>query len=166
MPLWSATDTQFPIDSKQATYINPAYNNKLSTITTANPSGFVPLNPNSTDPLVKRIEYAVRNDGKVVFGIPNTGTTGGITQYNNVQEIAGAGLNGYTGATTEKIKAEMQTKLSAASKSAGVGPPSPAAPPGPAPGSSPQNGGSTGSATTLKQQLEESGTKIKGARKV
>jgi hypothetical protein len=160
MPLWNVTDTQFPIDGKQATYINPTYNKKLSTITSANPTGFVPLDPNSTDPLVKRLQIAVRTDNKIVFGLPQTGTTGGITQYNTVQEIANAGLNGYTQATTDKIKASTQTNLSASAKAAGVGPATAPTPPEPTSASAPNNGGATGIGTGGASAVTSVGNRI------
>lgn len=140
MPLWSVTDTQFPIDSKQGTYINPAYNKKLSTITPTNKTGFVPVDPNSSDPIVKRLVYVVRDDNKVVFGLPQTGTTGGVTQYNNVQELANSGISGYTGNTTNSIKDAMQKNLSASAKEKGVGPAIAPTPTPPGPNSDPQNG--------------------------
>jgi hypothetical protein len=143
MPLWNFTDTQFPIDSKQATYINPAYNKKLSTITATNPTGFVPVDANNSDPIVKTLQYAVRTDNKVVFGRPQTGTTGGITQYNTAQELANAGISGYTGATTDKLKAAMQKNLSTSAKAAGVGPATAPTPENPSPNSDPNSANPT-----------------------
>lgn len=137
MPLWSVTDTQFPIDSKQGTYINPAYNKKLSTITTANPEGWEPLNPNSTDPIVRQTLINVRQDNKVVFGRRATGATGTITQYNTLQEMASGGIPGYNGGSTENVKSNTQTFLTNRAKAAGVGPAKAPAPTPPGPNSDP-----------------------------
>ena len=42
-------------------------NNALSTITAKNPKGYVKLDPDSSNPLVKKLSYAVQNDGKITY---------------------------------------------------------------------------------------------------
>lgn len=116
MPFWNKTSTTLPNDQ---TYVNNTYkdangNNQLTTISAANPTGFVPVSTTSTDPIVKNLSYAIQNDGKITYKIDFE--AGGSKQFNSIQEIAG-GVTNYSPATTAQIKNSMQTNLSAAVKS-------------------------------------------------
>lgn len=112
MPFWNTTSTTLSNDQM---YVNNAYkdangNSKLSTITTTNPTGYVPVNANSTDSIVKKTSYAIQNDGKITYQY-NDGT-GNKIQYNSIQEIANdSGIGGYTAGTTAQIKDSMQKNL-------------------------------------------------------
>lgn len=123
MSFWSSSSTTLPND---VTYVNNTYknangNNKLSTISSTNPTGYIPVNSNSTDPIVKKISYAVQNDGKITYQYDDG--TGNKIQYNSIQEIANDfGISGYTDATTAKIKDSMQSNLSTSAAEKKVGP--------------------------------------------
>jgi hypothetical protein len=80
---------------------------RLTTITPQNTTGFVPLNSNSNDRLVKELEYSIRTDGIVVYRVPSLNNR----QFNNIQEIAGAGFPGYDATTTLKIKNDLTEVL-------------------------------------------------------
>ncbi len=84
-------------------------NNALSTITAKNPQGYVKLDSDSSNPLVKKLSYAVQNDGKITYLYEDG--TGNRVQYNSVQEIANGGLRGYDADTTKLIKTNLQGKL-------------------------------------------------------
>jgi hypothetical protein len=122
MPFWSATSTTLANDQM---YVNNTYKdangkNKLTTISSANTTGYVPIDPNSTDPIVKKTSYAVQNDGKITYQYEDG--TGNKTQYNSIQQIANDGLKGYSDATTAKIKNSMQSNLSTSATTQKVGP--------------------------------------------
>jgi hypothetical protein len=76
---------------------------RLTTITPQNPTGFVTLNPNSNDRLIKELEYSIRTDGVVVYRIPSLNNR----QFNDIQQIADAGFPGYNDTTTLKIKNDL-----------------------------------------------------------
>jgi hypothetical protein len=80
---------------------------RLTTITPQNTTGFVPLNPNSNDRLVKELEYRIRTDGIIEYRVPSLNNR----QFNNIQEIANAGFPGYNNATTLKIKDDLTKVL-------------------------------------------------------
>jgi len=80
---------------------------RLTTITPQNTTGFVPLNSNSNDRLVKELEYSIRTDGIVVYRVPSLNNR----QFNNIQEIAGAGFPRYDATTTLKIKNDLTEVL-------------------------------------------------------
>jgi hypothetical protein len=108
MPFWSATSTTLANDQM---YVNNTYKdangkNKLTTITTDNPTGYVFVNRNSTDPIVKNLAYSTQTDGKITYIV-----SGSNRQYNSIQELTG--LSGYSSATTLRIKDEMQKNLTA-----------------------------------------------------
>jgi hypothetical protein len=123
MPFWSATSTTLANDQM---YVNNTYkdangNNKLTTISSANTTGYIPIDSNSTDPIVQKTSYAVQNDGKITYQYDDG--TGNKIQYNSIQEIANDfGISGYTEGTTAKIKDSMQKNLSASATEQKVGP--------------------------------------------
>ncbi len=80
---------------------------RLTTITPQNPTGFVALNPNSNDRLIKELEYSIRTDGVVVYRIPSLNNR----QFNDIQQIADAGFPGYNATTTLKIKNDLTSVL-------------------------------------------------------
>ena len=88
------------------TYKNVDGNNALTTITTSNSGGYIFVNPNSSDPIVKDLAFAVQKDGKITYI-----RSGSNTVYNSIQEIARGGLSGYNKSTTDKIKDSMQRNL-------------------------------------------------------
>ena len=111
MPFWNATSTT--LDTKEM-YVNNTYKdasgkNKLTTITEANKTGYVPIDANSSDPLVKKLSYAVQTNGKISYLYEDG--TGNKVQYNSIQQIADGQLQGYNAQTTEKIKDSMQRNL-------------------------------------------------------
>ena len=110
--IWNLTNTTLDNKTNQVSdaYKDPATgNNKLSTITAANPTGYVPIDNNSSDPLIKKLSYAIQNDGKVTYLYEDG--TGNKTQYNDIQQIANGGLQGYNANTTKLIKDSMQKNL-------------------------------------------------------
>lgn len=141
MPFWNITDTTI---TNNKTYVNNTYkdangNNKLAT------NGFVPLDPNSTDPIVKTLYISVGNNGEILY---RRGAGASVTQYNDIQAIANGQIPGYNSATTDKIKQAAQSKLSASAKATGAGPQTAQNPPDPAAASAPNNGAVTGITTT------------------
>jgi hypothetical protein len=123
MPWWTVSK---PALENGVTYVSNAYKNeddkkknKLTTISPANPTGYILIDPNSNDAIVKGTSYAVQTDGKITYKVDfNTYTT----QFNSIQEIANFGYTGYSPGTTAKIKNEMQYVLSTSAKRQGVGP--------------------------------------------
>ena len=83
-------------------------NNALTTITVTNPTGFVPIDPNSTNTIIQNTSYAVQTDGKITYKV-NFGTSS--SQYNSIQEIADAGITGYNSSITTQIKAAVSSNL-------------------------------------------------------
>jgi hypothetical protein len=90
-------------------YKNANQNNALTTITVANPTGYVPVDPNSTNTIIQNTSYAIQTDGKITYKV-DLGTTS--KQYNSIQEIADAGIVGYNATTTTQIKSAMSSNLS------------------------------------------------------
>lgn len=86
---------------------------RLSTISSTNTTGYVPVNSASSDPIIRNLSYAVQNDGKVTYQL-SVGTN--TFQYNNLQELANAGVAGYSGTTTDSIKSSLATQLTASTK--------------------------------------------------
>jgi hypothetical protein len=110
--VWSISNKKL---ENQEAVISSAYkdangNNKLSTITSSNPTGYLPIAPASSDPVAKKISYAVQNNGKITYQYDDG--TGNKTQYNSIQQIANDGLKGYTSASTTIIKGATQARLS------------------------------------------------------
>jgi hypothetical protein len=110
--VWSISNKKL---ENQEAVISSAYkdangNNKLSTITPTNKTGYVPIAPASSDPVAKKISYAVQNNGKITYQYDDG--TGNKTQYNSIQEIRNDGLKGYSDATTTIIKGATQARLS------------------------------------------------------
>lgn len=113
MGVWNTTKTTLDND---VTYVGGTSawksangNNKLSTITTTNTTGYKPIDSNSTDPLIKKLSYAVQNDGKITYRYDDG--TGNRVQYNSIQEVANGQLQGYSDQTTLKLKDSMQRNL-------------------------------------------------------
>jgi hypothetical protein len=141
MAFWSVKDTTV---SKDKVFVNNTYkdangNNKLAT------NGFVPLDPNSTDPIVKTMYISVGNDGDILY---QRGVGAGTTRYTSIQDAADGQIAGYNQATTAKLQAATQSFLSNKAKSAGVGPAVAPDPPAPTPTSNPNNGPAAGISTT------------------
>ena len=110
MPFWTTKSTTF---ENGVTYVGGTSawkdsngNNKLTTISSSNPTGFVKVNANSNDSIVKNLEYAIQNDGKITY---RYGPSGG--QFNSIQEVANS-LQGYNANTTKLIKDSMRKNLS------------------------------------------------------
>lgn len=111
MPFWNATSTTLANDQMYVnnTYKDASGKNKLSTITATNTTGYVPIDANSSDPLVKKLSYAIQTDGKISYLYEDG--TGNKVQYNSIQQIANGQLQGYSEQTTAKIKDSMQRNL-------------------------------------------------------
>ena len=110
--IWNLTNTTLGNRTNQVSgaYKDPATgHNKLSTITEANRTGYVPIDNNSSDPLIKKLSYAIQNDGKITYLYEDG--TGNKIQYNNIQQIANGRLQGYNANTTKLIKDSMQKNL-------------------------------------------------------
>jgi hypothetical protein len=112
MPFWNTTSTT--LENAQMvvnnTYKDANGNNKLTTITTTNPTGFVPIDKNSTDPILKNLSYVVQTDGKIRYQLEGSGS---FNQFESIQQIANSGINGYDDNTTKRIKDSMQKNLAA-----------------------------------------------------
>lgn len=110
MSFWNVNSTSIENDEVYVnnTYKKPDGNNALSTITSSNPTGFEFIDPNSSDPIVKNLAYAIRNDGKIVYK-----ESGSNSQYNSIQEYADAKgiFSGYTSNTTKLIKDALLKNL-------------------------------------------------------
>lgn len=108
--------------------ISSAYNvnNKspFTTITTDNPLGYVKVfpNSNSTDLNIKNLEYAVRADGVITYRVQDG--TNNPRQYNSLQQLAD-GRGGWSGATTDQVKIQMNGILSTTAQSKGITPSQP-----------------------------------------
>lgn len=111
MPFWNVTSTTLTND---VMYVNNTYkdingNNKLTTITSSNKTGYVSVDSNSTDPIVKNLKYAIQTDGKITYFSTITNV-----QYNSIQDLASSSAGGiYKASTTAKIKDAMQKNLTA-----------------------------------------------------
>jgi hypothetical protein len=137
MPFWNVKDTTI---TNEKTFVNNTYkdangNNKLAT------NGFVPLDPNSTDPIVKTMYISIANNGDILY---RRGAGAATSQYTSIQDVANGQISGYNAATTEKLKASVQSYLSNGAKTAGVGPATATDPPAPAATADPNNGGASG----------------------
>ena len=111
MPFWNTSSTTLTNDQM---YVNNTYKdangkNKLSTITATNTTGYKSIDSNSTDPLIKKLSYAVQTDGKITYQYDDG--TGNKVQYNSIQEVANGQLPGYSDQTTLKLKDSMQRNL-------------------------------------------------------
>ena len=102
---WTPKSTSI---SNGVTVVDP----KNTTINATNPTGYVPVNASSTDPIVKSTKYAVQTDGKTTYQY--TDPAGGTRQFNSVQQIADGGIPGYNKTTTANLTNSMQSNLSAA----------------------------------------------------
>jgi hypothetical protein len=104
--------------------VSSAYNknNKspLTTITTINPTGYVPVNSSSSDPIVKKLSYAVRTDGVITYQYDDG--TGNKISYNSIQELANDfGISGYSATTSRLIQSAMQSNLTSVAQEKKVG---------------------------------------------
>lgn len=110
--IWNITNTTLDNKTNQVSdaYKDPATgNNKLSTITAANSTGYVPIDNNSSDPLIKKLSYAIQNDGKITYQYEFDSFN--KIKFNDIQQIANYGLQGYDANTTKLIKDSMQKNL-------------------------------------------------------
>ena len=117
MPFWSTNSTTL---GNEVTYVNNTYknangNNKLSTITSTNTTGYRDVVEGSTQrigdnpPGLKGLSYAIDNNGKITYKYDDQ--QGNIKQYNSIQEFANGQIVGYNAATTARIKDAMQKNL-------------------------------------------------------
>ena len=69
--------------------VSSAYNvdgkTPLTTVTQANPSGFVSVNTLSSDPVVSKTEYKIDQNGAITYKY--TGPRGGVSYYNSIQDL-------------------------------------------------------------------------------
>jgi len=153
MGFWNTTSTTLGND---VTYVNNTYkdangNNKLTTITSTNTSGYKDVVEGSTQrigdkpPGLKGLSYAVQNDGKITYKYDDG--QGNIKQYNSIQEFSNSSIVGYDANTTKKIKDGMQKNLNAGVESYNKA--NPTSKIGPATGSNP-----TGDSTGAKPLIE------------
>jgi len=139
MPFWNVNSTTLENEEMYVnnTYKNSNGNNALTTITATNKTGYIRVDSESTDPIVKKLSYAVRTDGKITYQYDDG--AGNKIQYNSIQQIANDfGISGYTDNTTKLIKDAMQTNLSVSlnrynqlNPNTKIGPQSPPPPPPP-----------------------------------
>jgi len=120
MGFWNTSSTTL---GNEVTYVNNTYkdangNNKLTTITSTNTSGYRDVVEGSTqrigdkpNPGLKGLSYAVQNDGKITYKYDDG--QGNIKQYNSIQELANGSIVGYDKDTTRRIKDGMQRNLKA-----------------------------------------------------
>ena len=155
MAFWSKTSTTL---ENEVMYVNNTYKdssgkNQLTTITSTNTTGYVPVSTSSTDPIVKGLQYAVQTDGKITYQY--TYPDGGTKQFNSIQEVANSQISGYSGTTTLQIKNSMQSNLSSSATTAKVGSPTATSST-----SGDAQGGSTPTADTSKPQTTSSGGSV------
>ena len=91
MPFWNTTSTTLENEQMVVnnTYKDADGNNKLTTITTTNPTGYKEVVPGDTKkigdnpPGLKGLSYAVQKDGKITYKHDDgMGTT---KQFNSIQ---------------------------------------------------------------------------------
>jgi len=104
---WTPKSTSI---SNGVTVVDP----KNTTINAANPTGYVPVNASSTDPVVKATQYAVQTDGKTTYQYTDPTGKYAPKQFNSIQEIANNQISGYNAGTTANLKNSMQSNLSSA----------------------------------------------------
>jgi len=166
MGFWNTTSTTLGND---VTYVNNTYkdangNNKLTTITSTNTSGYKDVVEGSTQrigdkpPGLKGLSYAVQNDGKITYKYDDG--QGNIKQYNSIQEFSNSSIVGYDANTTKKIKDGMQKNLNAGVESYNKA--NPTSKIGPATGSNP-TGDSTGAKPLTK--VEDLKAAVGGSQK-
>jgi hypothetical protein len=94
--------------------VSSAYNvdgkSPFATITIANPTGYIPVNPSSNDPVVKKLSYAVRTDGVITYQYDDG--NGNKVSYNSIQDLANDfGISGYSASTSRQIQSAIQSNL-------------------------------------------------------
>ena len=171
MPFWNTTSTTLENEQMVVnnTYKDADGNNKLTTITTTNPTGYKEVVPGDTKkigdnpPGLKGLSYAVQKDGKITYKHDDgMGTT---KQFNSIQEFSNSSIVGYDANTTKRIKDSMQKNLAAETNDYNTK--NPTTKLGPAVGpSNPSAAGAGGNATaTQVQQLIDNAGKYKGRKK-
>jgi hypothetical protein len=162
MPFWNTTSTT--LENAQMvvnnTYKDANGNNKLTTITTTNPTGFVPIDKNSTDPILKNLSYVVQTDGKIRYQLEGSGS---FNQFESIQQIANSGINGYDDNTTKRIKDSMQKNLAAQTNDYNTK--NPTTKLGPAAGPPPTEGDPKNATQTQFQTIAETAAKSYKGRK-
>jgi hypothetical protein len=117
MPFWNTTSTTLENEQMVVnnTYKDADGNNKLTTITTTNSTGYKEVVPGDTKkigdnpPGLKGLSYAVQKDGKITYKYDDgMGTT---KQFNSIQEFSNSSIVGYDANTTKRIKDSMQKNL-------------------------------------------------------
>jgi len=117
MPFWNTTSTTLENEQMVVnnTYKDADGNNKLTTITTTNQTGYKEVVPGDTKkigdnpPGLKGLSYAVQKDGKITYKYDDgMGTT---KQFNSIQEFSNSSIVGYDANTTKRIKDSMQKNL-------------------------------------------------------
>jgi len=168
MGFWNTNSTTL---GNEVTYVNNTYkdangNNKLTTITSTNTSGYKDVVEGSTQriddkpPGLKGLSYAVQNDGKITYKYDDG--QGNIKQYNSIQEFSNSSIVGYDANTTKRIKDGMQKNLNAGVESYNKA--NPTSKIGPATGSNP-TGDSTGAKPLTKvEDLQAAVGKSKKSR--
>ncbi len=91
--------------------VSSAYNvdgkTPLTTVSKSNPSGFVPVNPSSTDAIVSKTDYKIDESGVITYKF--TGPRGGVSYYNSVQDLTDdVKIPSYV---VTQIKSAMQSNL-------------------------------------------------------
>jgi len=163
MPFWNTTSTTLENEQMVVnnTYKDANGNNKLTTITTTNPTGFVPIDKNSTDPILKNLSYVVQTDGKIRYQLEGSGS---FNQFESIQQIANSGINGYDDNTTKRIKDSMQKNLAAQTNDYNTK--NPTTKLGPAAGPPPTEGDPKNATQTQFQTIAETAAKgYKGRKK-
>jgi len=175
MPFWNTTSTTLENEQMVVnnTYKDADGNNKLTTITTTNSTGYKEVVPGDTKkigdnpPGLKGLSYAVQKDGKITYKHDDgMGTT---KQFNSIQEFSNSSIVGYDANTTKRIKDSMQKNLVAQTNDYNTKNPTTKLGPAAATGAGGTAAGGTaagGSATaTQVQQLIDNAGKYKGRKK-
>ena len=119
---WKTNTTQLP-NGRVRVYDLGKYKengvNKLSTFNDKNKTGRVKVTKGSSaDKIVDRLYYSVDNEGFVDYYLEDA--SGKFRKYENIQEIADAGILGYNAKTTNLIKNSMQGNLQSAASKANI----------------------------------------------
>ena len=140
----------------------------ITTITPDNPTGYLPLDPDSTDKIVSRTFYAIDINGKVTYALSATGSneiTSSNRKFNNAQEIANAGFAGYNNNTTLLLKNALSKNLKDRYKAIVIDNTDDASPYAKSGQNQPNNDGTDSKDTTLNADIFDVSITPEGIRK-
>ena len=109
---WTILDTTLENDRVK---VSDSYTkdgaSKLTTFTQDNLTGRVKLVQSSADNTLNRLYYSIDSNGFIDYYIEEGVGSGKFKKYGSIQEIADAGIFGYSARTTALIKNSMQGEL-------------------------------------------------------